>query len=357
MKKDTYINYLEYTLSTYNKSNKRQLIKLYKDAKLVKKKPEYPTLFDDDLINIDYSNLDNTIAQCIKKHDKAIEIYEKFQFTKSYKYAVLHECHDFDKLVSKIDQVQEYKYDDTAIKLFDELQHPFKMVNNSDIILMFNKKFEAVHPQTGEELLLHYPLLVVIHKESKIIEFRFDSIKRLFTGGNRDQTIYVKMIDELVNYFKTMFDSDLFAIDLDFMIEITKNESNKNIKLLSQYMFLKDGGKAQLAVGNNDEYVLPIIGELKNIMNELKNGLDKNIKIKDALEQLIYEKEEMTDYPWIEVLFLDKEGIKTRDNHVKFTFNYMNRKYCLITYYYNDTLIEMERMSNVTRFIGENIKR
>ena len=141
------------------------------------------------------------------------------------------------------------------------------------------------------------------------------------------------------------------------MIEITKNESNENIKLLSQYMFLKDGGKAQLAVGNNEEYVLPIIGELKNIINELKEELDKNVKIKDALEQFIYEKEETTDYPWIEVLFLDEEGIKTRNNHVKFTFNYMNRKYCLITYYYNDTLIEMERMNNVTRFIGENIKR
>ncbi len=357
MKKDTYINYIEYTLSTYNKASKRQLIKLYKDAKLVKKKDDRPTLFDDDLVGIDYSNLDNTIIECIKKHDKAIEIYEKFQFTKSYKYAVLFKCSDFDKLVLKIDKILEYEYDNTSVNLFDELQHPTKIIDNSDIILLFNKKFEAVHPQTGEELLLHYPLLAVVHKESKLIEFRFDAIKQLFTAGDRDQTIYIKLIDELINYFKIVLDSDLLAVDLDFMIEITKNESNENIKLLSQYMFLKDGGKAQLTVGNNEEYVLPIIGELKNIINELKEELDKNVKIKDALEQFIYEKEETTDYPWIEVLFLDEEGIKTRNNHVKFTFNYMNREYCLITYYYNDTLIEMERMNNVTRFIGENIKR
>ena len=92
-------------------------------------------------------------------------------------------------------------------------------------------------------------------------------------------------------------------------------------------------------------------------MSELQNELEKNVKIKDALEQFIYEKEETTDYPWIEVLFLDEEGIKTRNNHVKFTFNYMNKDYCLITYYYNDTLITMERMNNVTRFIGENIEK
>lgn len=141
------------------------------------------------------------------------------------------------------------------------------------------------------------------------------------------------------------------------MIEETKRDDNQNIKLISQYMFLKNGGKAQLTVGNNEEYVLPIIGELKNIMNELEEELSKNIKIKDALEQFIYEKEETTDYPWIEVLFLDSEGVKTRHNHVKFTFNYMNKSYSLITYYYNDTLVEMERMNDVIRFIGKNIKQ
>ncbi len=357
MKKDTYVNYIKYTLSTYNKANKRELIKLYKDANLVKEKNAYPTIFDDDLVDIDYTNMDNTIIDCIKKHDEAIEIYEKYQFTKAYKYAVLFKCSDFEKLLLKIDEIAEYEYNNTNVKLFDELQQPTKIIYNNDSILLFNKKFEAVHPQTGEELLLHYPLLAIVHKESKLVEFRFDTIKRLFTDGDRDQNIYVKLIDELINYFKTTFDSDLLAINLDFMIEITKEESNKNIKLLSQYMFLKDGGKAQLTVGNNEEYVLPIIGELKNIINELREELDKNVKIKDALEQFVYEKEETTDYPWIEVLFLDEEGIKTRNNHVKFTFNYMNRNYCLITYYYNDTLIEMERMNNVTRFIGKNIER
>lgn len=357
MKKETYINYIVYTLSTYNKSNKRQLIKLYKDANLVKKKEEHPTLFDGDLVDIDYSNLDNTIIECIKRHEKAIEIYEKFQFTKSFKYAVLFECSNFSDLLTKVDLIPNYKYNDGCVKLFDELQNPIKLVDNNDIIILFNKKFEAIHPQTGEELLLQYPFLAVIHKENKLIEFRFDAIKRLFIGGDVDQTIYVDMIEDLIKYFKIEYESILSAVDLDFMIEVTKNETNENIKLLSQYMFLKDGGKAQLAVGNNEEYVLPIIGELKNIINELKEELDKNVKIKDALEQFIYEKEETTDYPWIEVLFLDEEGIKTRNNHVKFTFNYMNRNYCLITYYYNDTLIEMERMNNVTRFIGENIKK
>lgn len=356
MKKETYLDFIEYTISTYNKDTKRQIIKLYKDAGLVKRKDDEPTIFDDDLVDIDYSNLDNTIVECLKKSNKAIEIYEKYQFTRAYKYAVLFKCADFESILSKIDSIPEYVYDDSNTKLFADLQQPVKLITDSLIILNFNKKFEAVHPQTRKELLLHFPIIVVLHKEQKLIEFRFDTIKRLFIEGGREQTIYADIISELVFYFKEEFSCELIGINLDFMIEITKNESNKNIKLLSQYMFLQNGGKAQLTVGNNEEYILPIIGELKNIINDLKDELAKNIKIKDALEQFIYEKEETTDYPWIEILFLDEEGVKTRDNHIKLTFSYMNQKYSLITYYYNTTLNDMGRMNYVTKFIGENIK-
>lgn len=355
MKKETYLKFIKYTLSTYNKVNKKELLKKYKNANLVKKKEEHPTLFDDGLVDIDYSNLEDTLFQCIEKSDEAAKIYEIFQFTKSYKYSVLFKSIDFDKLIKSMDSINNYEYKKEGAKLFDELSNPEKMEIDDRIIVRFNKKYEAVHPQTTDELLLHYPVIVVLHKNVNIVEFRFDAIKRLFVEGTRDQTIYVNLIQEIISFFHENNLGELIPLDLEFMIEITKNDEIKNIKLLSQYMFMKNGGKAQLTVGNNEEYILPIIGELKNIMNELEDELSKNIKIKDALEQFIYEKEETTDYPWIEVLFLDPEGIKTRNNHVKFTFNYMNKKYCLITYYYNDTLVEMERMNNVTQFIGENI--
>ena len=355
MKKETYLNYIKYTLSTYNKVSKKELLKKYKTANLVKKKDTQLTLFDNGLVDIDYSNLEDTLFQCVEKNDIALEIYERFQFMKSYNYSILFKSPDFSKFIEISKDIQEYQFKDTDIKLFDDISSPEKMEIEDLIIIRFNKKYEAVHPQTSEELLLHYPVIVVLHKDVQIVEFRFDAIKRLFIEGTRDQSVYTKLIDDIIEYFYRKYSLTLEALNLEFMIDITKSDEIDNIKLLSQYMFLKNGGKAQLTVGNNEEYVLPIIGELKNIMNELKDELSQNIKIKDALEQFIYEKEETTDYPWIEVLFLDSEGIKTRNNHVKFTFNYMNKKYSLITYYYNDTLVEMERMNDVTRFVGKTI--
>ena len=357
MRKDTYINFIEYTLSTYNYATKNKLLNMYKNEKIAIKKEKQVSLFGLDSVEIDYDDIDGTLSKCIREKEKAIEIYEKFQFTKSYRYSVLFKYPNFDSLIEKIEKIPEYEYQSEDIRLDDKLNNPKKMSVDNYIILLFDKKFEAVHPQTSEELLLHYPLVVVLHRENKIIEFRFDSIKRLFVEGENNQSIYVEIINQILDYFKQTYQAELDALDLTFMKNIADSEDFDNIKLISQYMNMKNGGKAELNVGNNEEYVLPIIGELKNIMNDLKEELDKNVKIKDALEQFIYEKEETTDYPWIEVLFLNSEGIKTRHNHVKFTFNYMNKKYSLVTYYYNSTLIEMGRMNDVTRFIGENTEK
>lgn len=357
MKKESYINYIVYTLSTYNKVNKKTILDIYKKEGLAKKKDKQTTLFDSEYVDIDYNDLDTTLANCVIKKEKAVELYEKYQFTRSYRYSVLFKCNNFEKILIDINRIPEYKFDSNDIRLFDEFKMPKKLETSEDIILLFDRKFEAIHPQTSDELLLHYPVLVVFHKNNKIIEFRFDTIKRLFIEGERNQSIYSEIVEQLLAYLEQEYDIKLEAIDLSFMKNIANDENIEDIKLISQYMNMKNGSKAELNVGNNEEYVLPIIGELKNIMNDLKEELDKNLKIKDALEQFIYEKEETTDYPWIEILFLNKERIKTRNNHVKFVFNYMNKKYTLITYYYNDTLIGMERMNDVTSFIGENIKK
>ncbi len=357
MKKENYINYVKYTLSTYNKPNKKALLKLFEKNGIAKERKSQTDLWDKDLVEVDYSNIEESILECIEKNDKTLNLYDNFQFTRGYKYSVICKVSDYINLVEKINEIPEYVNDKNEIFLFDEIKEPTRYESSDYTILLFNKKYEAIHPLTGDELLLHYPVLLVFHKKLELVEIRFDTVKRLFMGGDRDQTIYIRLIEEVKKYIHEKYNIEILPLGLDFMIELTKRDEKENIKLISQYMNLASGGKAQLAVGNNEEYILPIIGELKNIVNDLKDELDKNLKIKDALEQFIYEKEETTDYPWIEVLFLDSDGIKTRNNHVKFTFNYMNNSFSLITYYYNDALIGMERMNNVTRFVGENINK
>lgn len=70
MKRETYINYIKYTLTTYNKSNKKALLKLFEDNNVAKKKNIQANLFDSDIVEVDYSNIDDSIIECIEKKIK-----------------------------------------------------------------------------------------------------------------------------------------------------------------------------------------------------------------------------------------------------------------------------------------------
>lgn len=69
----------------------------------------------------------------------------------------------------------------------------------------------------------------------------------------------------------------------------------------------------------------------------------------DALNQFIFENDELSDYTWIEVMWPDE--VKTRSIRVKFIFNYKDCHYTLIQHYYNNILIGRERMDCVTEHI------
>jgi len=167
---------------------------------------------------------------------------------------------------------------------------------------------------------------------------------------DQDVDSYTYMIDTVVKYIQDIFQCTLEGLDLNYMIGVTKR--NEDVKLIAQYMKFPTGQNAQLEVGNNQEYMLPLIGELQSILLDHKEDLMKVPELKDTLEQFLFEKEEMSDYPWIEVLW--ENEIKTRSIHVKFVFTYMGKAYGQIQHYYSNVLTGMERMNYVVEYIASN---
>ena len=80
--------------------------------------------------------------------------------------------------------------------------------------------------------------------------------------------------------------------------------------------------------------------------------LEKVPVLKEAFNQFMFENEELSDYSWIEVMWEDE--IKTRSIRVKFIFSYRGNEYCLLQHYFSPSLIGMERMNHVIRYIGEH---
>ena len=195
---------------------------------------------------------------------------------------------------------------------------------------------------------MKFPFIVLIHKENKIIEFRFDVIKNVYFDENYGPIIYVDMIQQMQEYIKTNYHNVLIPMDMNFMVQVAKDEAD--VILIAEYLRLSSGGNAQLEVGNNQEYMLPFIGELRALLIDYQSEFEKAPILKEALEQYMYEKEEMSDYPWIQLKW--KDDIKTRSFSIKLTFDYMNKNFCLVQHYYNNVLVGMERMNYVVKYFS-----
>lgn len=357
MQLDNYLLYLKQTALSVNKKTKKHLVQLFINKGIAYNDKQLP-LINEKAIDISNLELEIQYEKCITESKSAENCFEYWEFIRDYKYSVVFTCNDFNSLLEKTEEISTFKNNifenefTFAFENFNNFINPIRYDQDNYRFLKFNLAFSAMHPKTEEELLLKYPFLVVIHKKYNLIEFRFDIIKKFYLSGQKyENTIYADLIDAAKSYLKNRFKINLIPLSLDFMIDESKKE-NSEVKLIAQYMELLSGGNAELNVGNNQEYVLPFIGELKNLLNENKTELEKVPILNEALEQFMYEMEEMSDYPWIEVLW--KNDIKTRSIHVKFIFKYMNKDYCLMQHYSSNTLIGMERMNNVIQYIVDH---
>lgn len=350
MLQENYLEYLEKTIELYPDKVKRYLVKQFIQSGIATKEADASgQLCLDGMETIDISEkaLTEQLLTCIRQSKRACYFLEKWEFVKDYKYSVIFTCADFAEVLKKVKSISPLKECYENEYLYTSFGEPVAYCSEGYSFLKFNLAFAAVHPLTQEEFLTKYPFLVVFHEDGELVEFRFDVLKMVFLSDRKEQTIYADLITEMIEYLKKHFECNLEPLDLDFMVNVCKHDSN--VKLIAQYMKLPSGGNAQLEVGNNQEYVLPFLGELRSLLSDNQVELEKVPDFREALEQFMFEMEEMSDYPWIELLW--ENEIKTRSIRVKLVFNYMNNAYCLIQHYYSNVLIGMERMNYVIKYI------
>ena len=353
MQLENYLNFLQQTAESYSNKVKEYLIRQFIDMKIATRKAGESSqlqLSKKEILDISNRPLTEQFSKCIQESEEARKFLEKWEFIKDYKYSVLFTCNDFDTALKKIKGIQPINdnYENEHIEKY--FTNPVLYYQDDNYFLKFNLSLSAYNPSTREELLCKYPFLVVFHKSIELIEFRFDGIKRLFILDGNESTIYSDLISNMQEYLNDNFDLNLIALDLNFMIEVGKK--GNDVKLIAQYMQMVNGGNAQLAVGHNQEYVLPFVGELKSLLDDHHDELEKVPSFKEALDQFMYEKEEMSEYPWIELLW--ENEVQTRNIHVKLIFNYRNNHYCLIQHYTSNVLIGMERINHVVEYISNH---
>ncbi len=354
MEFDNYSDYVRNTVESYPQKLKKHLIDIFEKKEIIirdDKKTMQVSLDEIGLTNIANQTLDEQLDTCFSVGKKAIEAFEEWEFEKDYKYSILFETDDFENVINKVNSVNSCAEKDACLSYNGVFENPVILNKKEYLYLKFNLMYSNYNIEQGKEILLKYPFLVVFDKKLKIIEFRFDTLKSVFLADKNNKSLYIRFIDNMIQYIQNEFQCKLKTIDLSFVKNLN-HKGDKNLKLVAQSMRFRNGGHAQLEVGNNEEFLLPFIDELKSLMYDFRDDLDKSPKLKNALEEYINEKVDMSDYPWVELLWINDKA--TRNIRVKFIFNYLGQEYTLMQHLYSQALIGMERMNYVKEYIIKN---
>ena len=352
MNREDYVSYLMSEVAEYNSRVSNHVLKLFKaDANIDIIDDEQLSIENYDGIDITKENtLHNKIHKILSKSDRAIEIFESWEFNKDYKYSSVFESDRFDELCEAIKNKSENIIceQDSLYEFLSKDIIPVIRIEENKIVLKFNFKTDSFNYSNGSEELIKHTVLVVIHKTEKLIEIRFDTI---YSPYSRNNNHYFDLIEFIKHYISREYSIDIFPLSLEHIKTDLSNEDSDIIKITCQEMELINGGRAKLDAGKNENYMIPIIGDLKVIISEHQSELEKAPALKAALEEFIYENEEMSDYTSIVITWINQ--IKTRNISIKIVFKYRNSDYNLIQHYSN-TLIGTERMDHVISYIGEH---
>ncbi|MGE7763826.1 hypothetical protein [Peribacillus sp. NPDC096540] len=312
--------------------------------------------------SIDLSELpeEEKLVASIEQRSEVIKFIEEWEFNKHYKYSVIFNCENFNRekvdnaiLNSEIldftstddsfDELVSTKRNRFGEMEFAEEGKPTKYETEEFLFLKFNIKYQF-NFQEGRITKLKYPILVVFFKELNIFEIRFDKIKNSYKDKD---TLYVDNISMIHGWLKSKLGINISNVNLEPKIESICKDKNNHVVVHSQCMSLRSGGKATLEVGGHIENLLPILGELKELMKRNKILFDESTEIKDLLEDFISDTEETANLPWIALRWTNK--VKAKEIIVKFQHRYMGADYSLLQYFGSQT--QVERMNYVTNYL------
>jgi hypothetical protein len=356
MSEQDYQKYLIETIEeTYPKYYQNKLLKKLENKGIISFSKDLLTT--DEMVDLSTVEEKDYLKTTILNNENAIKVIEESEFTNQYNYSVLYHFDEFpqnvlDQLTDR-DEVKDinkesHDHDQLFSEASDEII-PTKFVSENVIILKFSRLLTGYLAISGpNKRTIKYPILAILFKDLNVLELRFGKVKGYLK--NNDEFFYRKQIDLVTEWIEQKLQCELTAINLTPVVDFISKQDQDEVNVSAQAMNLATGGKAVLDTGVNDDFVLPLLGELKELIKANEILFNGNKEIKDLIENFILELENTSDLPWISLTW--RNEAKTKATKVKFNFNYMNQEYSLLQYYGNKT--EMERMNNVTRYLIEN---
>ena len=161
------------------------------------------------------------------------------------------------------------------------------------------------------------------------------------------------MVLDCIEWLKNHLGIRLFVCDHHKTIEILKNSKDGSVKIYKQMMELNSGGSAELTASEQADYVLPFVGEIRELLEENEEIFKKCEDVKNLLLQYLDDKEATASYTYIYVKWV--KPVESESYIVKVTFDYFNAKYTLMQHISGQCKdLGRERMNNAIKYLCEN---
>ena len=297
------------------------------------------------------------------KGDTLKEI-ELMEYERPYRYSSIFNTSGIDEQVFETlkqmhvinDIIKPEFVSDVVFKENQQFTPSFFQVNGDISILKFNLEITGFLPVANDNRRdVKYPVLAIFYIKENVVEIRLDSIKGFLKNG--DEYFYSKKIKLISKWLQDNLSLDMEPMNLspiiDYLIKETSTNQETEVTVSAQAMNLQTGSKVVLDTGKDDNLVLPLLGELKNLIKENEDLFLSNketLELKEKLETFVMETEDGSDLPWISLTWKNEK--KNKSMKIKFLFNYQGQDFSLLQYYYSNA--DMERMAYVTKYLINN---
>lgn len=288
---------------------------------------------------------------------KFASFYEYWEFIKLYKYSVplFYE--------NTMDTSIENKLLSLGLKEFKEEEFIPEFIlastlkeasglywkNGEDIFIKFVVQKSYFQPESFNQIDYRYPIVIFINSENHILEIRYDST-RYNNNGLVSNDAYENMVNDCISWIKNELGIDIYLCEHADIIQIINDKSNEDVKIYKQMMQMDTGASAELTASEGTDYVLPFIGELKELIDENEELFSQAEDIKKILLQYLADKEATASYPYIYVKWV--KPVESQSYIVKVIFDYFNQKYTLLQHITGNCKdLGMERMNDAIKYL------
>lgn len=358
MDEKTFMNFYKNTVLGYSNSLQRHICRLLEEQYRITFEGQRSLLDPDKILYFESKKDFRGILSQTTTNREFIGFYEHWEFIKLYKYSVplFYQLDTEKNLIDILAERGILEFDEETFRpeyvLNTSLQDakPIYLKGQNRVFIKFILQKTYFTAESFEQIDYRYPIVLYFDLVNQCMEIRYDAIK--YTGSF-DREIYEKLLVSCVEWLKKELGMSLYICEHADMIKIVNDKQNEDVKMYKQMMQMSSGGAAELTAAESSDYVLPFIGEIRELIDENEDLFNEAREIKQLLIQYLNDREAAASYPYIYVKWV--KPVESQSYVVKITFDYISRKYTLLQHITGDCKeLGMERMNDAIKYLCES---